>query len=242
VLGTSHWVSAAHAVQAKVRLYDRLFLVEDPLDLPEGRDFVENMNPRSLETIERCFVEPSLADAAPESRWQFERLGYFCADRYETKPGEPVFNRTVTLKDSWARIEKNQGPESESKSKSKIAPKPEAKADTSSEITIDEFAKLDLRVALVRKAETVEGADKLLRLEVDLGEGRLRQIFAGIRAAYPEPAALVGRKVIVVANLKPRKMRFGVSEGMILAGCGPDDCRLGLAGFDGELEPGDKVS
>jgi len=231
VLGTSHWVSALHAVPAEARLYDRLFLVEDPLDLPKGRDFTEHLNPDSLKVIERCLVEPSLADAAPESRYQFERLGYFCADRYDTKSGAPVFNRTVTLKDSWARIEKNRAAEPKAK------PEPEPK-----HITIDDFAKLDLRVAVVRQAETVPGADKLLRLEVDLGEGRLRQVFAGIRAAYADPASLIGRKVIVVANLKARKMRFGVSEGMILAGCGPDDCRLGLAGFDGDLDPGDKVS
>jgi glutaminyl-tRNA synthetase len=233
VLGTSHWVSAAHAVPAEVRLYDRLFLAENPLDLPEGRQFTENMNPDSLQVIEGCLVEPCLADAAPESRYQFERLGYFCADRYDTAKGKPVFNRTVTLKDSWARIEKN------AEAPPKPQPKPQPKAD---EITIDDFAKLDLRVAFVRKAETVEGADKLLRLEVDLGEGKLRQIFAGIRSAYPEPASLIGRKVIVVANLKPRKMRFGVSEGMILAGCGPDDCRMSVAGFEGEVLPGDKVS
>jgi glutaminyl-tRNA synthetase len=245
VLGTSHWVSAAHAVRAEVRQYDRLFLTEDPLDVPEGRDFLENLNPESLGVVKGCVVEPYLATAAPEARFQFERLGYFCADRYDTKDGAPVFNRTVTLKDSWARIEKN-APQTKI-SETKISPKPPeaAKAGTSfkaEEITIDDFAKLDLRAALVRKAETVEGADKLLRLEVDLGEGRLRQIFAGIRAAYPEPSALVGRTVIVVANLKPRKMKFGVSEGMVLAGVGPGDGRLCVAGFAGEALPGDKVS
>jgi glutaminyl-tRNA synthetase len=158
VLGTSHWVSAAHAVPAEVRLYDRLFLAENPLDLPEGRQFTENMNPESLQVIEGCLVEPCLADAAPESRYQFERLGYFCADRYDTAKGKPVFNRTVTRKDSWARIEKN----AETSPKSKITPKQQpqaaAKADTSrgsDEITIDDFAKLDLRVAFVRKAEKI---------------------------------------------------------------------------------------
>ncbi|MEW6666080.1 MAG: hypothetical protein AB1512_12785 [Thermodesulfobacteriota bacterium] len=105
---------------------------------------------------------------------------------------------------------------------------------------MEEFSKLDLRVGIVREATLVEGADRLLRLRVDLGEGRLRQVFAGIRSAYPEPQVLVGRQVMVVANLKPRQMKFGLSEGMILAGVGED--RIAVATFDGELRPGDGVS
>ncbi|MCU0664859.1 MAG: methionine--tRNA ligase subunit beta [Myxococcota bacterium] len=128
--------------------------------------------------------------------------------------------------------------------KKEVAPKPEPKAarpeTAPAEITVDDLAKLDLRVAVIREARVVEGADKLLRLMVDLGEGPLRQIFAGIRAAYPEPAQLVGRKVVVVANLKPRKMKFGMSEGMVLAGSGED--RLSVATFDGDVLPGDTVS
>jgi methionyl-tRNA synthetase len=108
------------------------------------------------------------------------------------------------------------------------------------EITIDDFAKLDLRVALVREASLVPGADKLIRLMLDVGEGRLRQVFAGIRSAYPQPEKLVGKKMMFLANLKPRQMKFGISEGMILAGSGKN--RLGIATFDGDLEPGDKVS
>jgi methionyl-tRNA synthetase len=108
-------------------------------------------------------------------------------------------------------------------------------------ISFDDFSKVDLRVATIREAGPVEGADKLIRLGVDLGEGRLRQVLAGISAAYPEPQKLVGRQVIVVANLAPRKMRFGVSEGMVLAGCSPDGDRLALTAFDSELEPGDTV-
>jgi methionyl-tRNA synthetase len=110
------------------------------------------------------------------------------------------------------------------------------------EITIDDFAKADLRVGVVREGHLVEGADKLIRLMIDLGEGRLRQIFAGIRAAYPEPAKLVGTQVIVVANLKPRQMKWGLSEGMVLAASGGGKKRLCAATFDGALEPGDRVS
>ena len=98
VKATIHWVSAAHAVPAEVRLYDRLFVKEDPTDVPEGGDWRDNLNPDSLKTA-TALVEPSLADVPAGARFQFERIGYFCADP-DSAPGAPVFNRTVTLKDS----------------------------------------------------------------------------------------------------------------------------------------------
>jgi glutaminyl-tRNA synthetase len=101
VKGTLHWVSAAHGVDAEVRLYDRLFTSEDPAE--GGRDPLDDLNPRSLERLTGCKVEPSLAMVPPGARFQFERLGYFCADP-DTRNGAPVFNRTVTLKDTWAKI------------------------------------------------------------------------------------------------------------------------------------------
>jgi glutaminyl-tRNA synthetase len=101
VKGTLHWVSEAHAVKAEVRLYDRLFSARHPGQ--GGVDPITQLNPGSLETLTDCRLEPQLAKAEPESRWQFERLGYFCADRYDMKPGAAVFNRTVTLRDSWAK-------------------------------------------------------------------------------------------------------------------------------------------
>jgi glutaminyl-tRNA synthetase len=104
VKSTLHWVSAQHAVEAEVRLYDRLFTKENPGQ--GGADFKECLNPHSLEVLKPCLIEPSLAQAAPGSRWQFERLGYFCVDTVDGAPGSPVFNRTVTLRDSWAKIEK----------------------------------------------------------------------------------------------------------------------------------------
>ncbi|HET8902075.1 MAG TPA: glutamine--tRNA ligase/YqeY domain fusion protein, partial [Holophagaceae bacterium] len=104
VKGTLHWVSAAHAVKAEVRLYDRLFTAEDPMDVPEGGDWRGTLNPASLEVLAEARLEPSLAEAKPGDRFQFERLGYFCAD-LDTQPGAPVFNRTVSLKDSWAKVE-----------------------------------------------------------------------------------------------------------------------------------------
>ncbi|MGD0655990.1 MAG: glutamine--tRNA ligase/YqeY domain fusion protein [Thermoguttaceae bacterium] len=108
VKGTIHWVSAAHALKAEVRLYDSLFTKPNPDDVPEGLDYRANLNPNSLEVLSDCYVEPSLKIAAPGSRFQFERLGYFCVDSGDSKPGKPIFNRTVTLKDTWAKIEKAQ--------------------------------------------------------------------------------------------------------------------------------------
>jgi glutaminyl-tRNA synthetase len=113
VKATIHWVSAAHAVDAEVRLYDTLFAVENPDDVPEGQDFIQTLNPDSLEILRGCMLEPSLGEATPGARYQFERLGYFCADAEDSRPGAPAFNRTVTLKDAWARIEKKQGRGSE---------------------------------------------------------------------------------------------------------------------------------
>jgi glutaminyl-tRNA synthetase len=106
VKGTIHWVSAAHALDAEVRLYDRLFTQEDPTDTEEGRDFTANLNPDSLDVLASCKVEPSLKAAKPESRWQFERLGYFCVDPDSTTE-KLVFNRTVSLRDTWAKVQKS---------------------------------------------------------------------------------------------------------------------------------------
>jgi glutaminyl-tRNA synthetase len=105
VKATIHWVSAAQAVSGEVRMYDNLFLKEDPGQVEEGQDFTANLNPRSLEVLMACKLEPALAEAAPGARYQFERMGYFCVDA-DSAPGKPVFNRTVTLKDAWAKIEK----------------------------------------------------------------------------------------------------------------------------------------
>jgi glutaminyl-tRNA synthetase len=100
VKGTIHWVSAAHAIDAEVRLYDRLFTVEEPDG--EGRDFKQFLNPNSLEML-TAKVEPGMAHADPAQRYQFERTAYFCVDPRDSKPGKPVFNRTITLKDTWAK-------------------------------------------------------------------------------------------------------------------------------------------
>ena len=107
VKATLHWVSSIHAIEAEVRLYDHLFLKADPNDVEEGKDFKSNINPNSLEVLRSCYIEPGLAGAAAGSRYQFERMGYFCVDT-DSSDKKPVFNRTVTLRDTWAKIEKKQ--------------------------------------------------------------------------------------------------------------------------------------
>ncbi len=107
VKGTLHWVSAEHAHDAEVRLYDRLFTKENPGDVREGDDWKVSLNPNSLVVLKNCKVEPGLAHAKPGDTFQFLRKGYFCADHRDSKNGEPVFNRTVGLKDAWAKIAQN---------------------------------------------------------------------------------------------------------------------------------------
>ncbi len=243
VKGTLHWVSAEHSIEASINLYDRLFRVPNPEGGEEGTDFLSYLNPGSLSVLTGCRLESSLADADPEITYQFERQGYFCADPGSAPKGGLVFNRTVTLRDTWAKIEKGK-PSSEppkkaaKEQKARPVSQPEkASADT---ISIDEFGRIDLRVGLIREVSLVEGSSKLLKLMVDVGEERLRQIFAGIRPAYPDPDDLLGKKVAVVANLKERQMKFGLSQGMILAG--GEGERMGIVTLNGDPKPGDKIS
>ncbi|HOM30271.1 MAG TPA: methionine--tRNA ligase subunit beta, partial [Deltaproteobacteria bacterium] len=202
--------------------------------------------PASLVVLRGCKMEPSVKDAPAYSRFQFERQGYFCVDPKATSPGRPVFNRTVQLRDTWAKIEKASagkaaGPGSETAAEGKGASPSEGDHGVEArEITIEDFTKVDLRVGRVLEAHAVEGSDKLVRLLVDLGEPRPRNIVAGIRKAYPEPVGLVGKLVLVVANLRPRKMRSGLSEGMILAAGSGDHWRI--CTVDGDMSPGAKVS
>ena len=106
VKATLHWICAKHALRAEVRLYDYLFVKENPADVAEGVDWKSNLNPRSLETLKSCYVEASLKNAKAGRRYQFERLGYFCVDIKDSSGGKLIFNRTVSLKDTWAKIEK----------------------------------------------------------------------------------------------------------------------------------------
>jgi glutaminyl-tRNA synthetase len=115
VKSTIHWVSAAHALDAEVRIYDKLFTKEDPNQVEEGQEFTANLSPVSLEVIAQAKLEPSLGNAPIGGRYQFERLGYFCVDP-DSRPGSPVFNRTVALKDTWAKVEKKIAKKVEKKS------------------------------------------------------------------------------------------------------------------------------
>jgi len=107
VKGTLHWVSARHAVNAEVRLYDRLFTEANPMDVEDGKDWTDFLNPNSLEALTGCKVEPGLANAVSGSRYQFLRVGYFCVDP-DSRNGYPVFNRTISLRDTWAKIERSR--------------------------------------------------------------------------------------------------------------------------------------
>jgi glutaminyl-tRNA synthetase len=106
VKGTIHWASIDHAVQAEVRLYDRLFVDEDPASKKDGSDFKDYLNPESLKVLGKVYIEPSISQAKSADKFQFERKGYFCVDP-DSKDGELVFNRTVTLRDTWAKKSKS---------------------------------------------------------------------------------------------------------------------------------------
>ena len=238
VKGTIQWVEASNAIDAEIRQYDRLFTKEDPDDLEEGQeDFLANLNPDSLHILHNCKLEPALGKLTPETRIQLERVGYFCADRYDYSPEHPVFNLTVSLKDSWAKIEKKEEP-------AKPAPKAEKKAEKKpaeqpvnvAVIGVEDFAKLQLKVAKVLAAERVENADKLLKLQVDCGEKR--QIVAGV-AAYYKPEEIIGKLIVMVVNLKPAVIRGIESNGMLLAAKKKNELRL--LTVDGDIVPGANI-
>ena len=162
--------------------------------------------------------------------------------RWDAIP-QPLLNHQVApFKALYGRIEMTkvnaliEASKEDAAAASQPATGPLADAPIGDTITIDDFAKVDMRVALIEHAELVEGSDKLLRLQLDLG-GEKRQIFSGIRAAYPDPSVLIGKMTIIVANLAPRKMRFGVSEGMVLS-AGPGGKDLFVLSVDSGAQPG----
>ena len=118
VKATLHWVSAQHAFPAEIRLYDRLFEEPDPAHTEEGEDWKDNLNPGSLKMLQNCMLEPALKDRSPGFRCQFERKGYFCVDP-DSGPDNPVFNRIVSLRDAWAKIQKRKQQEKQQKKKNK---------------------------------------------------------------------------------------------------------------------------
>ena len=239
VKGTIHWVSAAHAVTAEVRVYDRLFAAEAPRKGTEEEKFafLSDLNPKSLEILSNAKLEPSLADVKPGERFQFERLGYFTVD-LDAKQGAQVFNRTVALKDTWVKEKEEAAapppPVARAPKEKKVEAAP---AGPAAEIEFADFTKVSLKAGKVLAAEKVEKADKLLKLSVDLGEGTPRTIVSGIAETFT-PDQLVGRNVVVVVNLKPRALKGIESRGMILAaGSGKSLCLIN----PGDVAPGSDV-
>ncbi|MBQ9367482.1 MAG: glutamine--tRNA ligase, partial [Victivallales bacterium] len=232
IKGTIHWVNAADSISAEVRLYDRLFTKEFPEDVEEGHDFIASINPASCEIISDCRLEPALATLPPETRVQFERLGYFCTDRYDHKPGAPVFNRTVGLKDSWAKIEKKADT---AKQTAKPAPAEKAPENVAL-IDVADFAKLQLVTAKIMEAEAIPNTDKLLKLKVNCGGER--QIVAGIAKFY-KPEELPGKTIVIVKNLQPATLCGVESFGMLLAAKRKKELRL--LTVDGEIPEGTPI-
>jgi methionyl-tRNA synthetase len=197
--------------------------------------------------LPRTCAEAEAFLSAPLAGW--EELDDALDQGHVIQPYSPLFVRvdpkqidamTEQSKDTLAAVGAPSGATAKVKTKKEIKQEPAVTApvETKSEfIDIDDFAKLDLRIGKVLVCEFVEGSDKLLRFELDAGELGKRQIFSGIRASYGEPDKLVGRNVVFVANLAPRKMRFGVSEGMILS-AGFDGGALALLDADAGAQPG----
>jgi len=229
VKGTIHWVSAEHAIDAEVRLYDRLFLKENPEECAEGEDFTASLNPDSLTVLSGCKLEPSLADAPAGTTLQFERRGYFCVDSHDSAPGNLVFNRTVPLRDAWAKIAKKQAP--------KQAKKAPGKTEGVALIGIDDFGKLKMKTAKVIAAELVPDTDSLLQLQVEIGAEQ-RQVVAGVAKFY-SPEEMVGKTVVVVVNLKPALIRGVESNGMLLAA--KKKRKLRLITVDGDIPTGASI-
>jgi len=202
VKGTLHWVSAERALDAELRVYDRLFLSEKPDVVEEGRDFKENLNPDSLVVLPCCKLEPSLATAAPGSHFQFERQGFFFADPIDSKAGAPVFNRTVSLKDSWAKIAEKK-PEAPTE-KPKAAD--EARAKAPARPSFDErFARLSGEAA--KRVDALASAglgreDALLLVEE--GESVVG-LFEEAVKAHKNPKGIA--KLIINEVLRERKER-----------------------------------
>ena len=232
VRGTLHWVSAAHAVPAEVRLYDRLFAVENP-GTTEGKSFLDEMNPASLERLPAALMEPHLATAT-------------AGERVSSSSGSAISASIPTARRaSWSGTapsrSRTAGPRSKPRPASQTDGKARAEADGSKPTGATEAAKaaragratgrrsastisgaVDLRVGIVREAALVPEAQKLIRLDGRSRRGAAAPDLHRPARVLPRPAALVGKRVVVVANLKPRQMKFGLSEGMILAAGGGD--------------------
>jgi methionine--tRNA ligase beta chain len=227
VRGIVQWVSRSHAVPADLYQYDRLFMQPSPGKEHEG-DFLQDLNPHSLSVLKGAVVEPSVLHAQPGETFQFERVGYFCLDARNNLPplsrdGPALkFNRVVTLKDTWGaekdgNVEKAQ----------KVQP---AKKQGEQAPPVEDIRRVEMRVGRVVSVEKHPDADGLYVEQVDCGEASPRTIISGL-VRYMTAEELMGRRVVVLCNLKPSKMRGIVSEGMLLAASVPKQ-----GGEEGEEE------
>jgi len=254
VKGIIQWVSCAHAVDAEVRLYDRLFSAAEPgKQQPEG-DFLKDLNPDSMTVITNAKVEPALASRVPSDTTspnslpfppplQFERVGYFAHDVKDSTSDKPVFNRVVTLRDTWASgtaaggeggssgsgkeaAKGVQAAESAAGTKPKAAavqraPNPRYPYSTlspSAQAKVGDWPRAELRVGTILECSAHPDADSLLVSKVDCGDAEgPRMIVSGLAKHVDQPASLVGKLVVVAANLAPINMRGIASEGMLLA-------------------------
>ena len=230
VKGIVQWVSQEYGVKAELALYDRLFNNAYPgKDQPDG-DFLKDLNPNSL-NISPAVVERRVLGAPLGARFQFERLGYFCLDTVNNRVGYTdtdvlQFNRIVGLKDTWANSQSNGGspvPAAGAKGASPTVSAAEANnanvnsKDSGNQDVIEDIRRIEMRVGLVLSAEKHPDADSLYVEKVDCGDATgPRTIISGL-VKYMTPESLVGRKVVVLCNLKPSKMRGILSEGMLLA-------------------------
>ncbi len=241
--GIVQWVSKAHGLPIEIVMYDRLFLTPSPGKAREDSDFLNELNPNSIARYPAAIVERSVAGAACGAAFQFERMGYFCRDITDGKDGKLKFNRIVTLRDTWANsVETVSTTAASSPSKSQpiaealkaadkvtapVTKSSNANASTNasmqSDSIMEDVLRVDLRVGLILSAKQHPDADNLYVEQVDCGDPTgPRTIISGLAKHIPLES-MVGRRVVVVCNLKPAKMRGIVSEGMLLAAAsGPE--------------------
>jgi len=233
--GIIQWLSAEHAVPAELVLYDRLFTKESPGKDHEDGDFLKDLNPNSMRTFSQALVEPSLgAMNIPRGvKFQFERIGYFCLDSVGNtdvqkgaagdKKKKLRFNRTVTLKDTWATNAADEASEATKAVASATAIASPSSVIVASSPEEEDVLRVEMRVGVILSAEKHPDADSLYVEQIDVGDSKgPRTVISGLAKFIPIEK-LVGKKVVVICNLKPSKMRGIVSEGMVLAGSSGQD-------------------
>jgi aminoacyl tRNA synthase complex-interacting multifunctional protein 1 len=220
VKGIIQWVSKSHGLKCEVRQYDRLFKTPLPGKDHEDGDFLKDLNPDSLQVLKTAIVEPSLANIAAGTHVQFERVGYFYSDPLDSKAGNLVFNRVVTLRDNWS-AQATAAPAASAAAKGEKGRQQQtdgAPAVGGGGGDIENIRRLDIRVGKILSAEQHPDAESLYVEQIDVGDKEgPRTIVSGLAKHIPL-AELQGRMCTVLCNLKPAKMRGVVSGGMVLCG------------------------